>query len=305
MKHVPVLLEEVIEGLAIKENGIYIDGTVGYGGHSEEIAKRLGEKGKLIGFDRDEDALAHTTERLKNYTQVQLIHDSYHNALDHISEEVDGILLDLGASSPQFDQPERGFAFKSNGALDMRFDISGTKITAADIVNTYQEKELAHILKAYGEERFASKIAKAVCERRKDLPFATTKDLADFVEDVIPKRFWPKSIHPATKTFQALRIAVNEELDIIKDAIPKLIAMLKPGGRIAIISFHSLEDRLVKQAFREAEKSCICPKEFPVCRCDKEQMIRVITKKPISATKTQIKNNVRSRSAKLRLAERI
>ncbi len=305
MKHQPVLLEQVIEALAIKKDGIYIDGTIGYGGHAEVIASHLSKQGQLIGFDRDETALAHTKERLSKYPQVKLVHASYGEIPEQVNELVDGILLDLGASSPQFDEAHRGFSFKQDGPLDMRFDISGTKITAADIVNTYQEKELVSILKEYGEERQARFIVRAIMERRQTQPFETTSDLALLIEDVIPRRFWPKSIHPATRTFQALRIAVNDELEIIKQAIPNLIARLKPGGRIAIISFHSLEDRLVKRAYKEAENDCICPKDFPICQCDKEQTIRILSKKPISATKIQIKNNVRSRSAKLRVAERI
>jgi len=305
MKHQPVLLEQVIDALAVKKDGIYIDGTVGYGGHAEVIASQLGKQGQLIGFDRDETALAHTKERLSKFPQVQLIHASYGEIPEQVNELVDGIILDLGASSPQFDEAHRGFSFKQDGPLDMRFDISGTKITAADIVNTYPEKELISILKEYGEERQAKFIVRAIAERRKTMPFETTSDLALLIEDVIPKRFWPKSMHPATRTFQALRIAVNNELEIIRQAIPNLIARLKPQGRIAIISFHSLEDRIVKKAFKEAEKSCICPKDFPICKCEKEQTVRILTKKPISATKIQIKNNVRSRSAKLRVAERI
>jgi 16S rRNA (cytosine1402-N4)-methyltransferase len=302
MKHVPVLLNECIEALQIKDGGVYIDGTVGYGGHAEAILKS-GRNITLIGFDRDEEAIASTSKRLKG-ENVRLHHASYHQIPEYLTEPVDGILLDLGASSPQFDKAERGFSIKQDGPLDMRFDISQQE-TAADIVNTYREDDLYRILKDYGEERFARKIAKAIVSSRKDFPIETTSQLTALIEDVIPRKFWPRSIHPATKTFQALRIEVNNELNILTDAIPALIAMLKPGGRLAVISFHSLEDRIVKQAFKKAEKSCICPKEFPVCRCDKEQTAKIITKKPVTASKIQIKQNVRARSAKLRVIEHV
>lgn len=312
-KHVPVLLDEVIAALNLREGGIYLDGTVGYGGHAEAILA-AGKNLKYIGLDRDQIALDHTKKRLAKYGKsIALYNASYLNANEVLKEEgieaVDGILLDLGASSPQFDDASRGFSFKEDGPLDMRFDISGTTSeegkTAADIVNTYQKDELRRIMKDYGEERYAGKIAHAIVERRKLKPFSMTSELKELVEQAIPRKYWPKQIHPATKTFQALRIETNQELEQLKQALPKLVSMLRPGGRIAIISFHSLEDRIVKQAFRYATKNCICPKEFPVCRCDKNQTLKLITKKPITAAKTEIKQNVRSRSAKLRIAEHL
>lgn len=302
MRHKPVLLNEVIEALNLKSDGIYLDGTLGYGGHAEAILKR-GVK-KLIGLDRDEDALKSAKDRLESFKNTEFHHASYAEAHEVIDKELDGILLDLGASSPQFDDPERGFSLKQDGPLDMRFDI-GSKKTAADILNTYRQDRLIKLIREYGEERHAAKIAKAIVRARREKKFSRTFELKELIEKTIPRKSWPKNIHPATRTFQALRIEVNNELEILKKALPILVNMLKAGGRIAVISFHSLEDRIVKQAFRLAEKSCVCPKEIPVCRCDKEQTLKVISKKPIQPTKTEIKNNVRSRSAKLRVAERL
>lgn len=308
MKHQPVLVEEVIEALNIKEGGMYLDGTVGYGGHAEAILKAGKGSLKYIGLDRDKAALETTEGRLKKYKNVVLLHASYNDVLSVAEEEdielLDGILLDLGASSPQFDEAQRGFSFQKDGPLDMRFDVS-RGITAAEVLNTYQKDKLAKILREYGEEKYAGKIAASVEMYRKKKQFKATSELKTLIEHVIPRRFWQKNIHPATRTFQALRIEVNNELGELEEALPKLISMLAPGGRIAVISFHSLEDRIVKRAFKLAAKECVCPKEFPVCRCDKKITARIITKKPIRPTKTEIKNNVRSRSAKLRVAERV
>ena len=300
MQHLPVLLEEVIAALKIKKGGIYLDGTVGYGGHAQAI---LEKGGKVIGIDRDQQAIEYTQKKLP---EVELYQGSYAD-IDNILEEqsVDGILLDLGASSPQFDQAERGFSFKADGPLDMRFDVNGTKKTAADILNTYQQPRLEKIIREYGQERFAKKIAKAIVNNRKTKKFARTDDLRQLIEKVIPRRAWPPAIHPATRTFQALRIEVNQELDQLEEALPKLVDRLKKGGRIVVISFHSLEDRIVKHFYKLAEKSCVCPLEFPECRCDKQPTLQIVTKKPITATKTEIKQNARSRSAKMRVAERI
>jgi len=305
MKHIPVLLDEVVESLNLKKGGVYVDGTIGLGGHAQALANKVDCSLQIYGFDRDERVLK--AVEAKNLNCVQTVHASYDQAYEILREkeveQVDGILLDLGASSVQFDEPERGFSFKE-GPLDMRFDVSRGN-TAAEILNTYQKKDLARIIKEYGEEKFASRIAERIVQQREVERFSSTTQLVKLVESAIPRRAWPKKIHPATKTFQALRIEVNQELEQLKSALPKLLQLLKPGARIAIISFHSLEDRIVKRFFREAEKSCICPKEFPVCRCDKKQMIKIISKKPITPSKTEIKNNPRSRSAKLRVAERV
>jgi 16S rRNA (cytosine1402-N4)-methyltransferase len=309
MKHQPVLLEEVLEGLSLKEGGVYIDGTVGYGGHTFAMADQKKCSLTIYGFDRDKDALDSVEQSLDSYPCLKLIQASYAQAREQLAElgvrQVDGILLDIGVSSPQLDQAERGFSLRFDGPLDMRFDVNSTKMTAADILNTYHQSDLARIFSEYGEERFAKKIAGAICKDRVDQKFASTLQLVELIERIIPRSRWPKNIHPATRVFQALRIEVNQELEQLKIALPELVSLLKPGGRIAIISFHSLEDRIVKNFFRYAQKDCICPKEFPKCVCDKEQLLKVITKKPITATKTEIKINARSRSAKLRIAERV
>lgn len=308
MKHLPVLLDEVLEGLDLKQGGIYIDGTVGYGGHTLKIADQFNCSLKIYGFDRDTDALDSLKEKQAAYPCLELVHASYAQAAEYLREsgvdQVDGILLDVGVSSPQLDQAERGFSLRFDGPLDMRFDVNGTKTTAADILNTYHNSDLIRIFSEYGEERYAKKIADAICKDRVDQKFQSTLQLVELIERIIPRSRWPKNIHPATRVFQALRIEVNQELEQLKQALPDLVSLLKPGGRIAVISFHSLEDRIVKQFFREAEKDCICPKAFPQCICDKDQLLKIITKKPITATKTEIKNNARSRSAKLRIAER-
>lgn len=308
-KHIPVLLEEVVEFLNAKKGGIYVDGTVGYGGHAKEILEATNGEITYIGFDRDGRAIKFTQNVLSKYQQVTLVHQSYGTIPTYLMDEgigqVDGILLDLGFSSPQVDDPKRGFSFKEDAPLDMRFDTDNQTITAVDLLKSSSEDDLAQIFKEYGEERFAKKIAHKIVEMRREYPIETTWQLADLVKMSIPKAAWPKAIHPATKVFQALRIAVNDELTILEQVLPELILSLKKGGRILVISFHSLEDRIVKNAFKKAETSCICPKEFPVCVCNKEQTIRIITKKPIISTKTKIKNNVRARSAKLRVAERV
>ena len=309
MKHVPVLLEEVLEYLQLKPGDTVLDGTLGYGGHAEALLKSVKGKVAYIGLDRDEEAIIAAKKRLSSFKNVKIYHSSYGDAKEVLDEEgielVDAILLDLGASSPQFDSDKRGFSFKSDAPLDMRFDISQKSRTAADIVNTYPQKDIALIIKRFGEERYANQIARAIVQHRSTQAIESTQDLAGIVAQAIPKRFWPKKIHPATKTFQALRIEVNRELEILKKALPELITMLKPGGRIVVISFHSLEDRIVKETFRYAEKECICPKDFPVCRCEKNRTVKIITKKPLVASKTEIKNNVRSRSAKMRVSERL
>lgn len=308
MKHIPVLYDEVLEYLDPKPGGLYIDGTVGYGGHASLILEACKGSCTLIGSDRDQQALSHTKERLSSYDSVDLFHGSYAELPKYLDKqginELDGVLLDLGASSPQFDEGERGFSFSVDGPLDMRFDLSSSK-TAAEILNTYPEKDLANILYKYGEEKASRKIAKAIVEQRKVQPFERTSELVFLLEELIGAQYRRAKIHPATRTFQALRIETNDELKQVEEALPQFIARLKKGGRIAVISFHSLEDRIVKDAFKFAAKECICPKEFPVCRCDKSSMVKILTKKPITATKTEINKNVRSRSAKLRVAERI
>jgi len=306
-KHLPVLEKEIIEALEPKAGMIILDGTVGYGGHATALYKTESSL-TYIGLDRDLTAITATKDRLRAYDNVHIVHESYRDA-DTVLEGlgiplVDGILLDLGASSPQFDEPERGFSFMKDGPLDMRFDIDRQEKTAADILNTYPVQELISIFREYGEERYAKTIATAIVDRRKETPFVQTQDLSSLLEGMTPKHKQGR-IHPATRVFQALRIEVNQELKQLKEALPKLVNLLKPGGTIAIISFHSLEDRIVKQFFREAQKDCVCPKEFPVCRCKKEQTLKIITKKPIQAAKTEIQSNPRSRSAKMRIAQRV
>lgn len=305
--HIPVLVAEVVAGLRPKENGVYVDGTVGYGGHAEVLLKTSSLQ--LIGLDRDSNAVEHCRQKFSNEPRARIVHASYDQLPEVLSQlgvqAVDGILLDLGASSPQFDQPERGFSFKDEGPLDMRFDQTSGGATAQFVLSTYKQEELARIVRDYGEERFAKRIAAAIVKAREEKPLASTKQLAELIENAIPRASWPKNIHPATRTFQALRIEVNKELQTIESALPKLVNCLRPGGRLAIISFHSLEDRIVKNFFKEAAKTCVCPPEIPVCRCDKQQTLEIITKKPIIATDEEINKNPRARSAKLRIAERV
>lgn len=307
-KHVSVLLDETIAGLNIKPDGIYVDGTLGGGGHAYEVLKRLSPKGRLIGIDQDGEALQAAGERLKEFEdKVTLVRDNYceiERVLKDLNiEKVDGIVLDIGVSSYQLDNLERGFSYKSDAPLDMRMDTRQV-LTAADVVNTYSENELFKIIKDYGEDKFAKNIAKHIVLARKDKPFETTKELSEVIKRAIPMKVQAKGGHPAKKTFQAVRIEVNRELTVLKESIDKMIEHLNPGGRICIITFHSLEDRIVKMKFRENENPCTCPPNFPVCVCGKESKGRVVTRKPIIPSDEEIKVNKRAKSSKLRIFER-
>ena len=303
--HQPVLYQEVLDALAPRSGKSYLDGTVGAGGHAEGILKASAPQGRLLGLDLDPEALAISRQRLFAFQgRVILRQASYRDAATVLREigwgSVDGILLDLGVSSMQVDQPERGFSFRESGPLDMRFNPAGGT-TAADLVNLLDERSLADLIYEFGEERYSRRIARAIVAAR---PFQTTGKLVEVIEKAVPSGYDPH-LHPATRTFQALRIATNQELETISEALPALTGCLAPGGRIAIISFHSLEDRLVKQYFRQESKDCICPPGQPVCTCGHTATLKVLTRKPISATEQEINGNPRSRSAKLRVAERI
>ena len=307
-EHIPIMLNEVINGLNIKENGIYVDGTIGGAGHSIEIVKRL-KSGRLIGIDQDTDAIAKASEVLRDYKdKVQIVHDNFSNikgVLNSLNiEKIDGILLDLGVSSYQLDEEERGFSYNKDAHLDMRMDMS-KPFSAWDVVNKYSEKELENILWSYGEERWAKRIAQFIVEERRLYPINTTLDLVTVIKKAIPKGARASGHHPAKKSFQAIRIEVNKELEILKDAIVDATKLLNPGGRICIITFHSLEDRIVKDTFKELNQSCICPPEIPVCVCNKKKELNIITRKPIEPSIEEINSNQRSRSAKLRIGERV
>lgn len=307
-KHISVLLDETIDGLDIKPDGIYVDGTLGGGGHSYEILKRLSPKGRLIGIDQDGEALKAAGERLKKFeNQITLVRSNYceiDKVLKELNvEKVDGILLDIGVSSYQLDNLERGFSYKSDAPLDMRMD-TRQELTAADVVNTYSENELFKIIKDYGEDKFAKNIAKHIVLARKEKPLETTKELSEVIKRAIPMKVQAKGGHPAKKTFQAIRIEVNQELTVLKESIDKMIDLLKPNGRICIITFHSLEDRIVKTKFRENENPCTCPPNFPVCVCGKKSKGKVITRKPIIPSEDEIEENKRAKSSKLRIFER-
>ena len=306
-EHKPVLLQECIEGLQIKPDGIYVDGTMGGAGHSIEIVKRLSDKGKLIGIDRDEEALKASKERLSSYKNVEYIHDNHDNIKEilqrlHI-EKVDGILLDLGVSSYQLDERNRGFSYLGENELDMRMDKT-QELTAKRVVNYYSEKELANLIYEYGEERFSRQIARNICNYRKEKTINTTKELVDIIEKSIPKSKQNDG-HPAKRTFQAIRIEVNNEIKPLYNTVKDCIDCLKPQGRLCIITFHSLEDRAVKNAYIEAKGKCTCPSDLPYCVCGAETLGKIITKKPIIATEEEQEENSRSKSAKLRIFERI
>ena len=304
--HKSVLLEETIEGLNIKPDGIYVDGTLGGGGHSYYIASKL-TKGRLIGIDQDKDAIKAAGERLKEFEdKVTIVRDNYVNfrkVLDNLNiEKVDGILLDIGVSSYQIDSEERGFTYKYDAPLDMRMD-DRNPTTARDIINGYSKEDLTRIIKDYGEDRFAGNIAKHIVEERNKKPIETTGELVEIISNAIPAKY-KKNGHPAKKTFQAIRIELNQELEVLKDSIDGMIDALNPEGRLCIITFHSLEDRIVKQLFKKAENPCTCPPNFPVCVCGKKSKGRVITNKPIVPTEEEIKVNKRSKSSKLRIFEK-
>lgn len=305
-KHKPVLLEETIQGLNIKPNGIYVDGTLGGAGHSKEILKQLSPEGLLIGIDRDEDALKAAKENLKDFANVKYIHGN-HDEIEEILEKlgiekVDGILLDLGVSSYQLDERERGFSYLGNNELDMRMDKT-QKLTAKEVVNNYSEEKLADIIYEYGEERFSRQIAKNVCIYRKNKEIETTEELVQIIEKSIPA-FAKKDGHPAKRTFQAIRIEVNDEIRPLYETVQKCIKHLKDGGRLCIITFHSLEDRAVKNAYIDAQGKCTCPKDLPYCVCGAKSEGKIINKKPIIATEKEQEENSRSKSAKLRIFEK-
>lgn len=316
--HIPVLLNEVISGLEIKPNGIYVDLTLGGAGHSSEIAKKL-SNGILIGFDKDVEAISESTKKLSKIIKISkddlpktgealLINKDFKLAPEILKslgiESVDGILIDLGVSSHQIDTPSRGFSFKTPGVLDMRMDQSQS-LTAKKLVNELSEEQLKKIFWEFGEEEFASKIAKNIVKERQNGPIETTLQLNEIVENALPKKVVFSRGGAAKKVFQALRIAVNGELDNLKETLENLIEMLKPGGKICIISFHSLEDRIVKSVFKEKSLGCVCPPSFPKCVCNHIPSIKIITKKPIVASEQELKQNSRSASAKLRIAEKI
>ena len=302
--HKSVLLDETIEGLAIKPDGIYLDGTLGGGGHSSEICRRLAG-GHLIGIDQDEEALAAASERLKPFQdKITLVRDNYCNAPEVIKNlgitGVDGIVLDLGVSSYQLDNVERGFSYRYDTALDMRMD-TRQSLTAREIINEYPERELYRIIRDYGEDQFAKNIAKHIAAARKEKSIETTGELNELIKAAIPARMRANGGHPSKRTFQAIRIECNHELDVLKNSLDELIAMLNPGGRICIITFHSLEDRIVKSAFRKNENPCTCPPDFPVCVCGKTPAGHLLTRKPIEPSEKELNENPRSRSAKLRV----
>lgn len=306
--HKSVLLYECIEGLNIKENGVYVDGTLGGAGHSSEIIKRLSKTGRLIGIDRDTDALKAAKEKLKDFENVTYYHGNHDNIKEILSnlkiDKVDGILLDLGVSSYQLDERNRGFSYLGENILDMRMDKT-QELDAKFVINNYKEEDLAKIIFEYGEERFSRQIAKNICTERKTKEIKTTKQLVEIIEKSIPAKFKNKDSHPAKRTFQAIRIEVNDEIKPLYQTVVDSIDCLKSGGRLCIITFHSLEDRAVKNAYNDQEGKCICPPGLPYCACGAVKKGKNITKKPIIPTKKEMKENSRSKSAKLRIFEKI
>ena len=306
--HVSVLLNECLDGLNIKPDGIYVDGTLGGAGHSSQIVKRL-TTGRLIGIDRDSVALKAAGERLAEYSdRVTLVHANFCEIADVLKNlgiaGVDGILLDLGVSSPQLDDGSRGFSYMADAPLDMRMNEEDT-LTAAEIVNTWSEAELKKILYDYGEERYAPQIAGAICRRRAEKPIRTTLELVDVIRSAMPSAALREKQHPAKRSFQAIRIAVNDELGAVRQVMEDAVPCLNPGGRLAVITFHSLEDRIVKNGMADAAKGCTCPPNFPVCVCGKKPKVKLINKKPIVASQEELDANPRSRSAKLRVCEKL
>ena len=306
--HVSVLLGECLDGLNIKPEGIYVDGTLGGAGHSFQIASRL-TTGRLISIDRDPVALAAAAQRLKPYSdRVTLVHSNFCDMAQVLKDldiaGVDGILLDLGVSSPQLDDGQRGFSYMADAPLDMRMN-GKDALTAREVVNAWSQEELRRILWNYGEERYAPQIAAAICRRREEKPIETTLELVDVIRSAMPASALREKQHPAKRTFQAIRIAVNDELGSVEKAMEAAIPLLNPGGRLAVITFHSLEDRIVKLAMAEAAKGCTCPPQFPVCVCGKKPIVKLISRKPIVATPEELEANPRSRSAKLRVCEKL
>lgn len=307
-KHISVLLNECLDALSIKEEGIYVDCTLGGAGHSLAILKRLSKNGRLIGIDQDEDALKAAKEKLKDFNNVTYVHDNFYNIeaiLEKLKiEKVDGILMDLGVSSYQLDKAERGFSYMKDAPLDMRMDRS-KGLSAYDVVNNYSEEQIIEVLRSYGEEKFSKRIANFIVDRRKDKPIDTTLELVNVIDAAIPAKFKREGGHPAKRTFQGIRIEVNGELKILDRAIENGIHRLTSGGRMAIITFHSLEDRIVKVKFKNLQDPCGCPKNLPFCVCGKTPIVKLISRKPIEATEDELEMNSRSRSAKLRVAEKI
>jgi 16S rRNA (cytosine1402-N4)-methyltransferase len=308
--HYSVLLNETIENLNIKPDGIYVDGTLGGGGHAYQVALRLSEKGRLIGIDQDADAIAAAGERLKEFgDKITIIRSNYANMKEELHrigvEKVDGIVLDLGVSSFQLDTPERGFTYRDeNAPLDMRMD-DRQSLTAKDIVNGYSEMELYRIIRDYGEDKFAKNIAKHIVQERAKKPIETTGELTEIIRASIPMKVQVTGGHPAKRTFQAIRIELNKELEVLQNNLDDMIDLLNPGGRICIITFHSLEDRIVKTNFKRNENPCTCPSDFPVCVCGKKSKGKVVTRKPILPSEEELEVNSRSKSAKLRVFERV
>ena len=306
-KHKSVLLNETIDGLNIKPDGIYVDGTLGGGGHAYEVCRRLGEKGSIVGIDQDAAAIEAASARLKDFGEkVTIVRSNYCDMKSKLHElgidKVDGIVLDLGVSSYQLDTAERGFSYREDAPLDMRMD-TRQKMTARDIVNDYTEADLYRVIRDYGEDKFAKNIARHIVRERAKRPIETTGELTEVIRQSIPMKFQKKSGHPAKRTFQAIRIELNRELDVLRDSLDDMIDLLNPGGRLCIITFHSLEDRIVKSAFRKNENPCTCPPDFPVCVCGKKSKGSIITKKPILPSEEELEYNSRSKSAKLRIFE--
>lgn len=306
-KHKSVLLEETVNGLNIKPDGIYVDGTLGGGGHAYEVCRRLGNKGSIVGIDQDAAAIEAASARLKDFGEkVTIVRSNYCDMKSKLHElgidKVDGIVLDLGVSSYQLDTAERGFSYREDAPLDMRMD-TRQKMTARDIVNDYTEADLYRVIRDYGEDKFAKNIAKHIVQARAVKPVETTAELSEIIRASIPMKFQKKSGHPAKRTFQAIRIELNRELDVLRDSLDDMIDLLNPGGRLCIITFHSLEDRIVKSAFRKNENPCTCPPDFPVCVCGKKSKGSIITKKPILPSEEELEYNSRSKSAKLRIFE--
>lgn len=307
-KHVTVLLNEAVDILDIKPEGIYVDGTLGGASHSLEIVKKL-TSGKLICFDQDINAISAAKEKLKDFMdKTILVHSNFENLREELNklgiESIDGFLVDLGVSSHQLDVPERGFSYMQDAPLDMRMD-NNAELSAYDVVNTYSEAELKRVIKDYGEENWSARIAKLIVERRATMPIRTTFELVDAIKAAIPKKMRDENQHPAKRTFQAIRIEVNRELDVIEKTLLAAVEMMNKGGVLAVITFHSLEDRIVKNVFKKLQYSCTCPPEFPVCICNSKQVVEIITRKPILPSENEVEMNPRSRSAKLRAARKL
>ncbi len=307
--HIPVLFKETIEYLNVRPGGVYVDCTLGGAGHSFEIIKRMQPDGVLIGIDQDQDAIDAASQKLAEYKDsIIIVKDNFRNIKNIIHnagfDKVDGILMDIGVSSHQIDEEERGFSYMHDGLLDMRMDLS-RGVTAGDLLNNASQQELKRIIRDYGEEKWADRVAKFICDERQKYKIETTFQLVDIIKMAIPAAARREGGHPAKRTFQALRIAVNDELDVLEAALKDAVELLRDGGRVAVITFHSLEDRIVKSIFNQLERPCTCPPKIPICVCGKEPMVKVLTRKPVTAMETELEINSRSKSAKLRVAERV